>query len=193
MELCVPPQPTACSTGAGFRTQMTHLGRREQPGEHVSRASRAGYSRGVTRPRPSSAQFGMDIEFDVGSILLGLSGELDALSVPVFSRALVALAEQGARVVTIDLTQLRLCDIGGLRAMAELAARLNDVDGRVEIIAPSILTRMVEIGDLRSLFVVHDLEAPDTSGAPVDLRTAGQSARAGRPRASSLHRLSSGT
>ncbi|MDQ1478926.1 MAG: hypothetical protein QOE62_4155 [Actinomycetota bacterium] len=131
----------------------------------------------------------MDIEYDVGSIMLWLCGELDSLSVPVFSGTLVALAEQGARVVTIDLTHLRFCNIGGLRAMAELAARLNDVDGRVEIVAPSILTRMLEIGDLRSLFVVHDLEAPDSSGTPVDLRTAGQSARPGRPRASSLHRL----
>lgn len=134
----------------------------------------------------------MDIEYDVGSIMLWLSGELDALSVPVFTGALVALAEQGARVVTIDLTQLRFCNIGGLRAMAELAARLNDVDGRVEIVAPSILTRMLEIGDLRSLFVVHDLEAPDSFAAPVDLRITGQPARSSRPRASSLHRLSSG-
>jgi anti-anti-sigma factor len=134
----------------------------------------------------------MDIEYDLGSIRLWLSGELDALSVPVFSGTLLALTEQGARVVTIDLSQLRFCNIGGLRALAELAARLNDVDGRVEIVAPWILTRMLEIGDLRSLFVVHDFEAPDPSAAAVD-RTAGHSARTGRPRARSLHRLSSGT
>jgi anti-anti-sigma factor len=135
----------------------------------------------------------MDIEYDVRSIVLWLSGEIDALSVPVFAAALVALAEQGARVVTIDLTNLRFCNIGGLRAMAELAARLNDVDGRVEVVAPSILTRMLELGDLRSLFVVHDLEASDASGAAVDLRTAAPGPRSSRPRASSLHRLSSGT
>jgi anti-anti-sigma factor len=135
----------------------------------------------------------MDIEYDVGNILLWLSGELDALSVPAFAGTLGALAQQGARVVTIDLTHLRFCNIGGLRAMAELAARLNHVDGRVEIVAPSILTRMLEIGDLRSLFVVHDLDAPDASGALVDARTTGQSSRSGRPRTSSLHRLSSGT
>jgi anti-anti-sigma factor len=135
----------------------------------------------------------MDIEYDVRSIVLWLSGEIDALSVPVFAAALVALAEQGARVVTIDLTNLRFCNIGGLRAMAELAARLNDVDGRVEVVAPSILTRMLELGDLRSLFVVHDLEASDASGAAVDLRIAAPGPRSSRPRASSLHRLSSGT
>src|SRR6476646_10295988 len=119
------------------------------------------------RPRPSSAQFGMDIEYDVGAVVMWLSGELDALSVPVFAGALAGLAEQGARVVTIDLAHLRFCNIGGLRAMAELAARLNDVDGRVEIVAPSVLTRMLEIGDLRSLFVLHDLEAPDANDVRV--------------------------
>jgi anti-anti-sigma factor len=131
----------------------------------------------------------MDIEYDVGSIVMWLSGELDALSVPVFTGALVALAEQGARVVTIDLAHLRFCNIGGLRAMAELAARLNDVDGRVEIVAPSVLTRMLEIGDLRSLFVLHDLEAPDAT----DVRVGVEAPRTGRPRTSSLQRLVSGT
>lgn len=145
------------------------------------------------RARPSSAQFGMDIEYDVGAVVMWLSGELDALSVPVFAGALVGLADQGARVVTIDLTHLRFCNIGGLRAMAELAARLNDIDGRVEIVAPAILTRLLELGDLRSLFVVHDLEQPDQAAPTLDLRTAGPAPHSSRPRASSLHRLSSGT
>jgi anti-anti-sigma factor len=145
------------------------------------------------RPRPSSAQFGMDIEYDVGATVMWLSGELDALSVPVFAGALSGLAEQGVRVVTIDLTHLRFCNIGGLRAMAELAARLNDVDGRVEIVAPAILTRMLELGDLRSLFVVHDLDPPDSGATTLDLRTLASAPRSSRPRASSLHRLSSGT
>jgi anti-anti-sigma factor len=126
----------------------------------------------------------MDVEYDVGAVVMWLSGELDALSVPVFAGALVGLADQGARVVTIDLTHLRFCNIGGLRAMAQLAARLNDVDGRVEIVAPAILTRMLELGDLRSLFVVHDLEQPeqtDAAGPTLDLRTAGSGADAVKP------------
>jgi anti-anti-sigma factor len=146
----------------------------------------------VTQARPSSAQFGIDIEYDVGAIMMWLSGELDALSLPVFTAALGALADR-ARVVTIDLTHLRFCNIGGLRAMAELAARLNDVDGRVEIVAPAILTRMLELSDLRSLFVVHDLEPADTAGPTLDLRPVAPAPRTSRPRASSLHRLSSGT
>lgn len=78
------------------------------------------------------------------------------MSVPAFAGALLAIAEQGTLAVTIDLSDLRFCNVGGLRAMAELAARLQARGGRVEIIEPSLLARMLEIGDLRSLFVIED-------------------------------------
>ena len=136
----------------------------------------------------------MDIDSDAGSATLWLYGELEALSVPVFASALTALADQGARTVTIDLTHLRFCNIGGLRAMAELAARLNDVEGSVEIVAPSLLTRMLEPSDLRSLFVLRDLEELEPHAEHViDLRSAERAPRSSRPRTGSLHRLSSGT
>jgi anti-anti-sigma factor len=110
----------------------------------------------VHRPKSSSAQFGIDFDYDVDTTFLSLHGELDALSVPAFAGVLRALAERGARSVTIDLSDLRFCNVGGLRAMAELAARLHAVDGKVEIRAPSILMRMLELSDLQSLFVIDD-------------------------------------
>jgi anti-anti-sigma factor len=88
-----------------------------------------------------------------------LHGELDALSVPAFAGALLGIAERGTRSVTIDLSDLRFCNVGGLRAMAELAARLHARDGRVTIVAPGILARMLDIGDLKTLFVVDDTPA----------------------------------
>src|SRR5258708_35597530 len=95
-----------------------------------------GYAKPVTNPigRPQNkttcAQFGMDFEYDVGSTLVSLRGELDALSVPSFAGALAALAERAGHSVTLDLSGLRFCNIGGLRAMPELAARLNAIEGR---------------------------------------------------------------
>ena len=148
----------------------------------------------MTGSRPAGAQFGIDIDADAARTTLWLYGELDALSVPVFASVLTTLADQGARRVTIDLTHLRFCNIGGLRAMAELAARLNDVDGSVEIVAPSLLMRMLELSDLRSLFVIRDLEDPDPFGEQViDLVAAERTPASSRLRAGSLHRLSSGT
>jgi anti-anti-sigma factor len=144
------------------------------------------------RPKSSCAQFGIDFHYDVGNTIVSIHGELDALSVPAFTGALVALAERGIRFVTIDLSELRFCSVGGLRAMAELAARLNAVDGRVAILAPAILTRMLDLSDLQSLFVVED---PLTTDAPsnADSDSAiNRALRSSRPRASSLHRLSTG-
>ena len=89
---------------------------------------------------------------------LRLWGELDALSVPAFAATLAALDERGARFVTIDLSDLRFCNVGGLRAMTELAARLHARDGTVRVIDPRILTRMLDIVDLRSLFALEDEE-----------------------------------
>lgn len=137
----------------------------------------------------------MDVGYDGAHVMLWLRGELDALSGPLFAGALDAIANQGALVVAIDLSRLRFCNIGGLRAMAELAARLNGVGGRVEIIAPPLLTRMLELSDLRLLFVVHDLDQPDpTAITGDDQRVVNRAPRAAsRPRTGSRHRLSSGT
>jgi anti-sigma B factor antagonist len=118
----------------------------------------------VRSPR-TGAQFGMEFDYDVGRTVVALHGELDALSVPAFAGALNALADQGARSVTIDLTGLRFCNIGGLRAMTELAARLHADDGRVEIVAPDILMRMLGPADLRSLFVIDERSRVPEPGA----------------------------
>ncbi len=158
----------------------------------VSLGSVPGYARPVQRPGPSSAQFGMDFEFDVGSSYVALRGELDSLSTPTFAATLASLVDRGVRVVAIDLSELRFCSIGGLRAMAELAARLHAVDGRVEIVAPAILTRMLELDDLGSLFSIRDSTAVLTPAVGVDARRE-RPAKTSRPRVGSTHRLPTGT
>ena len=114
-------------------------------------------------------------------------------SVPVFEGAVRAIGEREPRSVTIDLSELRFCNVGGLRVMAELANRLSPTGGRVEIRAPAILTRMLAISDLRSLFVIAELEATRPSVVPSRRARSASRARSSRPRAGSLHRLSTGT
>ena len=120
-------------------------------------------ARAALRSDTSSPQFGMEFEYERGRTQLTLQGELDALSVPAFAAVLTDLVERDVRSVTIDLSRLRFCNIGGLRAMAELAAQLHAVDGRVHVVAPAILTRMLSRGDLESLF---DLDAGPERVAP---------------------------
>jgi anti-anti-sigma factor len=133
-------------------------------------------------------QFGIGLEYDAGRTIVSVYGELDALSVPAFAGALIGLAESGTRFVTIDLSQLGFCSVGGLRAMAELAARLHAVEGRVEVLAPTILMRMLDLSALNSLFVLG--EPRPITGASDDLDSAiGRLPHSGRPRAGSPHRL----
>jgi len=106
----------------------------------------------MTRP----AQFAIEFDHGVGSMTLRLFGELDALSVPAFAATLVAIQERGNRFVTIDLSGLQFCNVSGLRAMTDLAAHLQTRDGRVRIVEPWILTRMLDIADLRALFTIED-------------------------------------
>jgi anti-anti-sigma factor len=133
----------------------------------------------------------MDFDYDVGSTIVSVHGELDALSVPAFAGALIALANRGTHFVTLDLSQLRFCSVGGLRAMAELAARVNAVGGQVEVLAPTILTRMLDMNDLNTLFVIRDpqtaVPAADESDSAIS-----RASHSSRPRTSSLHRLSTG-
>ena len=76
--------------------------------------------------------------------------------------------------------------------MAELAARLNAVDGRVAILAPAILTRMLDMSDLQSLFVVGDPPTTNPAANTNSDSAINRAPRSSRPRASSLHRLSTG-
>ncbi len=152
----------------------------------------------MTRPERSCAQFGIDFDYDVDNTFVSLHGELDALSVAAFSGALIALVERGTRNVTIDLSALHFCSIGGLRAMTELAARVNAVDGSVQILAPSILTRMLDVADLRSMFTVGDPQPIEPQ--LIDVRdgalpdpAVSRPPRASRPPAGSRHRLSTGS
>ena len=146
----------------------------------------------MTGSGPSCSQFGMDFDYDVGTVSISLHGELDALSVPAFGGVLRALAERGTRSVTIDLSDLRFCNVGGLRVMADLAAQVNAADGRVEIRAPAILARMLEISDLHSLFVIADADAGTAGTRGGQIPAPDHRARSDRPRACSRHRLSAG-
>ena len=133
----------------------------------------------------------MDFDYDVGSAIVSVHGELDALSVPAFAGALIALANRGTHFVTLDLSQLRFCSVGGLRAMAELAARVNAVGGQVEVVAPTILTRMLDMNDLNTLFVIRDPQTAVPAADEFDSAIS-RASHSSRPRTSSLHRLSTG-
>jgi anti-anti-sigma factor len=112
--------------------------------------------RSPRRSKDPRAQFGVDFDYSGETTSVLLYGELDALSAPAFRAALLTLSDRENRVVSIDLSRLVFCNIGGLRAMAELAAQLHAVGGRVEIVGHEVLTKMLEISDLASMFTIRE-------------------------------------
>ena len=104
----------------------------------------------------TSTQFAIEFEFEIGCTTLRLHGELDAMSTPVFATALSTIQERDVRFVNIDLSGLGFCNVGGLRAMTELAARLHAREGHVKLLDPWILTRLLDIVDLRSMFLLEE-------------------------------------
>jgi anti-anti-sigma factor len=145
--------------------------------------------------RGDGVQFGVDIDTMPGAITVIPHGELDALSAPIFGAVLEAVSSRASQLVVLDLGDVRFCNIGALRAMTELAARQRAADGRVRIVAPAVLDRMLELADLRSMFDLDDprVVAGAADGVHVTSRRPAGVKRSVRPRASSPHRLATGT
>ena len=142
----------------------------------------------------SHTQFGIDIDTATRATTVIPHGEIDALNAPVFGAVLEAVCLRAVEVVTIDLSDVRFCNVAGLRAMTELAARLHASNGRVRIVAPAVLDRMLDLADLRSMFELPDPRTPDAAmvHATVPRRLAKEN-RSARPRTSSPRRLATGT
>ena len=141
------------------------------------------------------AQFGVDIDTTSGATTVIPHGELDALSAPVFAAVLETVSARFVALVVVDLSEVPFCNVAALRAMTELAARLHGAGGRVRLVEPRVLDRMLDLADLRSMFELDDPRPfeRDAEGAhgTVAHRLAG-AGRSVRPRSSSPHRLATG-
>jgi anti-anti-sigma factor len=164
-------------------------------GEMVKRAGTSSVNAPRDARRGDDVQFGVDIDTMPGATTVIPHGELDALSAPIFAAVLEAVSGRAVQLVVLDLSDVRFCNIAALRAMTELAARQHAADGRVRIVQPTVLDRMLELADLRSMF---DLDDPRVSAGGADGRmtSPGRIAsmnRSVRPRTTSPHRLATGT
>jgi anti-sigma B factor antagonist len=76
-------------------------------------------------------------------VVLHLSGELDALSLPRLFRA---VAEGGApERLILDLRNVSFCSATGLQALAELGARRALAETLIVIAAPRVLRRLLHL------------------------------------------------
>ena len=90
------------------------------------------------------------------SIHVGIQGELDMATVPLFDELLLLVAEQAEETV-IDLGNLSFVDASGLHAFAEARARADRTHRRfVMVNVPRHARRLFEITD--TLYLLEDRE-----------------------------------
>jgi anti-sigma B factor antagonist len=65
--------------------------------------------------------------------LLTVAGELDATSAAVFDEAVEAALEGGARLMTLDLSDVSFLDSSGLRSVVHASHRMTERGGRLAV------------------------------------------------------------
>jgi anti-sigma B factor antagonist len=89
--------------------------------------------------------------------LLTVTGDFDTTAMDGFDRAIDAVMAQGARLVTVDLSDVSFLDSSGLRSVVHAANRLTQVDGRLTVAGLSgAAQRVLEISGL-----IDQLTSPD--------------------------------
>lgn len=68
-----------------------------------------------------------------GQVILNITGELDALSVPDLRPVLDDLIMKGHKKIVVDLSGLRLIDSSGVGAIVYLFRKLRAVGGTVSV------------------------------------------------------------
>jgi anti-sigma B factor antagonist len=106
------------------------------------------------------APFRVSVSRSDGRVLIAVDGELDLATAPELRDVLVALPEEGAREVTLDLTGLEFIDSTGLSVLVMAFTRERAAGGSLVIRNPSqSVTRILEITGLVSVFTIEHEDA----------------------------------
>jgi len=100
-----------------------------------------------------------DLDVVVSSVDSGhevrLLGELDMATAPQLREALVRLASDGAKLVTVDLTDLDFIDSTGLSVLIGGLKRLRQQGGDLALRSPNASTsKVLEITGLTEVFAI---------------------------------------
>ena len=74
-------------------------------------------------------------------VVIRLAGESDLSTAPLLTAALQRAGSHGTRVVVVDVARARFWDCSGLRALADLTARLGADDRECRLVGATSATR----------------------------------------------------
>ena len=107
----------------------------------------------ATLERPSG--FGFSIVHADGDVRVAVRGEIDIATSDELRSALLALSDQGARQVTVDLSDLDFIDSTGLGALIRVLKHYRELGGDLKLASPTRPVRKVlEITSLDKLFQI---------------------------------------
>ena len=87
--------------------------------------------------------------------LLSVKGEIDIYTAPRFRDELLAVIEDGAEEVCVDLAGIEFMDSTGLTVLISAAKRLNAAGGRLVLAAPSRpVVKLLAITGLNQVFTI---------------------------------------
>lgn len=100
-----------------------------------------------------------------GRRVLDVGGEIDVYTAPQLRERLVALVEDGARQIVVDLSRVEFLDSTGLGVLVGALKRLRSVSGDLSLVCPrERLLKIFRITGLDGVFTIHDSVGAATSG-----------------------------
>jgi anti-sigma B factor antagonist len=101
-----------------------------------------------------------------GHRVLEVSGEIDVYTAPQLRERLIALVEDGARQVVVDLSRVEFLDSTGLGVLVGALKRLRGVNGDLALVcAQERLLKIFRITGLDRVFTIRDsVDAATSSG-----------------------------
>ena len=107
----------------------------------------------ATLERPSG--FGFSVVHVDGDVRVAVRGEIDIASSDQLRSALLGLNDQGARQVTVDLTDLDFIDSTGLGALIRVLKHYRERGGDLKLASPTRpVQKVLEITSLDKLFTI---------------------------------------
>jgi len=109
----------------------------------------------ATRLQPPSA-FGLSVAHTGGSARVAVRGEIDIASSDQLRSALLGLADQGVRDLTVDLADLSFIDSTGLGALIRVLKHYRENGGDLKLANPTKpVAKVLEITSLDQLFEIE--------------------------------------
>ena len=91
-----------------------------------------------------------------GAVVILVVGDLDVVTEPTFTAALRRIRLGGAPVAIVDLSEVTFLDARGLAALVRLRRRVTADAGRLGLVTPPRVLKLLHLAGLDTAFEIFD-------------------------------------